>query len=88
MPRKWAIASGIPSSGFPLLAYYKPEGEDDVALQGTDLKEKFYDYLVKHHNEDSQILIIENPHPPQSMNKQITMTVFTGNPRVGRFGLL
>ncbi|EAY1377771.1 AAA family ATPase [Salmonella enterica] len=85
--------NGLSHPGFlvldsPLLAYYKPEGEDDVALQGTDLKEKFYDYLVKHHNEDSQILIIENPHPPQSMNKQITMTVFTGNPRVGRFGLL
>lgn len=50
----------------PLLAYYKPEGEDDVALQGTDLKEKFYDYLVKHHTSDSQILIVENQHPPES----------------------
>lgn len=85
--------NGLSHPGFlvldsPLLAYYKPEGEDDVVLQATDLKEKFYDYLVKHHNKESQILIIENPHPPESMNKQITMTVFTGNPKVGRFGLL
>lgn len=72
----------------PLLAYYKPEGEDDVALQGSDLKEKFYDYLVKHHTSDSQILIVENQHPPESMDGLITMTVFTSNPKVGRFGLL
>ncbi|HBM2978459.1 TPA: AAA family ATPase [Klebsiella michiganensis] len=85
--------NGLAHPGFlvmdsPLLAYYKPEGEDDIALQGTDLKEKFYDYLVKHHTSDSQILIVENQHPPESMNGLITMTVFTSNPKVGRFGLL
>ena len=26
----------------PLLAYFKPEGDDDLELQGTDLKERFY----------------------------------------------
>lgn len=38
--------NGLSHPGFlvldsPLLAYYKPEGEDDVALQGTDLKKNF-----------------------------------------------
>src|SRR5690606_14053808 len=37
----------LPHPGFvvmdsPLLAYFEPEGEDDTALQGTDLKERFY----------------------------------------------
>lgn len=85
--------NGLSHPGFlvldsPLLAYYKPEGEDDVALQGTDLKEKFYDYLVRHHNADSQILIVENQHPPESMNGLVELTIFTSNPKVGRFGLL
>ncbi|NCG49723.1 AAA family ATPase [Serratia fonticola] len=85
--------NGLSHPGFlvldsPLLAYYKPEGEDDTALQNTDLKEKFYDYLVKHHNADSQILIIENPHPPESMSGLIAMTIFTSNTKAGRFGLL
>lgn len=85
--------NGLSHPGFlvldsPLLAYYKPEGEDDAVLQHTDLKEKFYDYLVKHHNADSQILIIENPHPPESMDGMITMTIFTSNTNAGRFGLL
>lgn len=85
--------NGLSHPGFlvldsPLLAYYKPEGEDDVALQGTDLKEKFYDYLVAHHGLNSQILIVENQHPPESMNGLIAMTVFTSNPKIGRFGLL
>jgi hypothetical protein len=36
----------LPHPGFvmldsPLLAYFEPEGADDVALQGSDLKEKF-----------------------------------------------
>ncbi|MDD8476055.1 hypothetical protein LAW64_05570 [Escherichia coli] len=72
----------------PLLAYYKPEGEDDVALQGTDLKEKFYDYLVRHHSTNSQIIVIENPHPPESLSEIISTTIFTNNPKVGRLGLL
>lgn len=85
--------NGLSHPGFlvmdsPLLAYYKPEGEDDAALQRTDLKEKFYDYLVKHHTLESQILIVENQHPPESIDGLINMTVFTSNPDVGRFGLL
>ena len=83
----------MPHPGFvvldsPLLAYFKPEGDEDLALRGTDLKERFYEYLVAHHKQDSQITIIENQHPPATIEPEITMTVFTGNPAEGRFGLL
>jgi hypothetical protein len=81
----------LPHPGFvvldsPLLAYYKPEGEDD-SLQGTSLKQKFYKYLIEDHS-DSQVIIVENEHPPESFEDQLGLTVFTKNPRHGRFGLL
>lgn len=84
---------GLSHPGFvvldsPLLAYFKPEGDDDLALKGTDLKERFYDYLIKHHGESSQILVIENQHPPGLFEKRLVMNVFTGNPADGRFGFL
>ncbi|MDC4545681.1 hypothetical protein OHV61_18650, partial [Acinetobacter baumannii] len=72
----------------PLLAYYEPEGEDDIALSGSDLKELFYEYLIKHHKSNSQIIIIENQHPPANIRNQISLNVFTCNPNDGRFGLL
>lgn len=83
---------GLSHPGFvvldsPLLAYFKPEGDDDLALKGTDLKERFYDYLVKHHGENSQILVIENQHPPKHFGEGLVLNVFTGNPEDGRFGL-
>jgi hypothetical protein len=84
---------GLPHPGFavldsPLLAYFKPEGDDDLSLQGTDLKERFYDYLVEHHGDESQVIIIENQHPPSTVEDQLSMAVFTGNPKEGRFGFL
>lgn len=72
----------------PLLAYFKPEGDDDKSLRGTDLKKKFYEYLIKHHGKDSQVIIIENQHPPNMMLNDLEMTVFTGNPNKGRQGFL
>lgn len=84
---------GLSHPGFvvldsPLLAYFKPEGPEDHALKGTDLKERFYEYLVTHHGADSQVLIIENQHPPEGLENRLFMNVFTGNPGEGRFGLL
>jgi predicted nucleic acid-binding Zn-ribbon protein len=81
----------LPHPGFvvldsPLLAYYKPEGEDD-SLQGSALKLNFYRYLIEQHS-DSQIIIVENEHPPEPFEKQLNLTVFTKNPQQGRFGLL
>ena len=83
----------LPHPGFvvmdsPLLAYFEPEGEDDVLLQGTDLKERFYEYLIQQHGRDSQVIIIENQHPPDKFNSKLSLTVFTRNPAEGRFGLL
>lgn len=83
----------LPHPGFvvldsPLLAYFQPEGDEDQALQGTDLKERFYKYLIQHHGSDSQVIIIENQHPPAVFEKDLTMTVFTRNPAEGRFGFL
>ena len=69
----------------PLLAYYKPEGQEDD-LQGTDLKDQFYQYLVSK-NKDSQIIIIENEHPTGAYSENISLTVFTKNPHSGRYGL-
>lgn len=80
----------LPHPGFvvldsPLLAYYKPEGEGD-SLQGTTLKQKFFKYLIEEHS-DSQVIIVENEHPPESFDGQLGLTVFTKNPQYGRFGL-
>jgi len=87
---EYCQSNSLPHPGFvvldsPLLAYYKPEGDDDN-LQGTDLKEKFYDYLVTKH-AGNQIIIVENEHPSDSIENQINLTVFTKNPHEGRFGL-
>lgn len=83
----------LPHPGFvildsPLLAYFKPEGDEDTALQGTDLKERFYAYLKTHHGRESQVIIIENQHPPDSELSNLHLTVFTRNPGDGRYGLL
>ncbi|MBB3349463.1 hypothetical protein [Sphingomonas sp. BK069] len=83
----------LPHPGFlvldsPLLAYFKPEGDEDSALQGTDLKERFYAYLKAHHGSESQIIIVENQHPPDRELDGLSVTVFTRNPAEGRYGLL
>lgn len=80
----------LPHPGFvvmdsPLQAYYEPEGDDDD-LQGSDLKEKFYQYLIDEHS-DNQVIIIENQHPPVEFEDQIKLEIFTKNPYEGRFGL-
>ncbi len=90
---EYCLENDLPHPGFvvldsPLLAYFKPEGDEDRQLQGTNLKESFYSYLVDHHSTDSQIIIVENQHPPDSVLDGLKMTVFTGNPKEGREGFL
>lgn len=85
--------NNLPHPGFvvldsPLLAYYEPEGDDDTTLQGSDLKEQFYEYLKTHHSRDGQVIIIDNQHPPASVQDGINTVIFTRNPTDGRFGLL
>lgn len=79
----------LPHPGFvvldsPLLAYWKPEGDEDD-LRGTDLDEMFYRYLLGLHQEN-QVIIIENKHPPQFVVDAGHVTVFTKNPHQGRYG--
>ncbi|MDX0559437.1 AAA family ATPase [Sinorhizobium medicae] len=79
----------LPHPGFvvldsPLLAYWKPEGEDDD-LRGTALKTNFYKYLVGM-SKDCQVIVVENEHPPAFVDGQAKVTVFTKNPAVGRYG--
>lgn len=90
---EYCLENDLPHPGFivldsPLLAYFKPEGDEDRQLQGTNLKESFYSYLVDHHNTDSQIVIVENQHPPDSVLDSLKMTIFTSNPNDGRQGYL
>lgn len=80
---------GLPHPGFvvldsPLLAYWKPEGEEDD-LSGTDLDEMFYRYLLGLHKEN-QVIIIENKHPPDFVFREGHVTMFTKNPYYSRYG--
>ncbi|MBL0572100.1 hypothetical protein JD522_01435 [Aeromonas hydrophila] len=72
----------------PLLAYFEPEEDDDIALSHTNLKDKFYTYLLKNHSRDSQIIIIENQAPPMNIHELMHVTTFTRNKSKGRYGLL
>lgn len=79
----------LPHSGFvvldsPLLAYWKPEGDEDD-LSGTDLKEMFYRYLLGL-RKDSQVVIVENEHPPEFVADEANVIIFTKNPHQGRYG--
>jgi len=90
---EYAQENSLPHPGFlvldsPLLAYFAPEGDDDLLLRGSNLKEKFYDYLIRHHTIGSQVVIIENQHPPLEAMRDVHLTVFTNNPHEGRAGLL
>ena len=86
---EFCLENDHPDTGFvvldsPLLAYGKPEGKEDD-LRGTDLKERFYRYLLglKAH---TQILIIENEHPPEFVEGGGNIIVFTKNPHQDRYG--
>jgi hypothetical protein len=70
----------------PLLAYREPDEkvseEDD--LSGTDVQDRFYDYLSKQtHN---QTIIIENIDPPISISDLPTCIFFSKNKDKGRYG--
>ena len=75
----------------PLLSYRAPEEgtepttiEDD--LSGTDLNERFYEFFVALPN-DRQVIIIENTDPPVAVTTRPQVTMFSKNPKSGRYGL-
>ena len=87
---EFCLEHDLPHPGFlvldsPLLAYWKPEGDEDD-LSGTDLKERFYEYLLGL-KANAQIIIIENEHPPAFVEQGGNVIVFTKNPHQGRYGL-
>ena len=86
---EFCLDEGLPHPGFvvldsPLLAYWEPEGEEDD-LTGTDLKERFYEYLLGL-RADVQVIIVENQHLPNFVFERSHVEVFTKNPHHGRYG--
>jgi hypothetical protein len=67
----------------PLLAYREPEGTDDD-LDGTDVHEKFYEYLTQ--LSEQQVFVIENTDPPTSIREREGTIFFSKNPTQGRYG--
>lgn len=67
----------------PLLAYREPEGDEDD-LSGTDVQDRFYDYLVR--LADRQVIVIENTTPPETIAARDSTVLFTRNPAIGRYG--
>jgi hypothetical protein len=85
---EYAFKTQRPHPGFvvldtPLLAYREPDGEEDD-LSGTDVQERFYQYLAA--NTDRQIVILENVDPPADIKARDLTTIFSRNPHHGRFG--
>lgn len=86
---EYCLENDRPHPGFvvlesPLLAYWKPESSEDN-LKGSDLKNRFYEYLNEFHR-NNQVVVIENEHPPATINLGSRLTVFTRNPAEGRYG--
>ena len=87
-------ARQTPHTGFvvldsPLLAYRPPDGEPDgeeYDLTGTDLQEQFYAYLEAR-PADTQVIVVENPAPPNAIAKREQSLMFGKNPHHGRYGL-
>jgi len=86
---EYCLEHDRPHPGFvvlesPLLAYWKPESSEDN-LKGSDLKDRFYEYLNEKHRTN-QVIVIENEHPPAAVDLENRLTVFTRNPAEGRYG--
>jgi hypothetical protein len=83
-------ARNTPHTGFvvldsPLLAYREPDGDEDD-LQGTDLQEKFYDFIQAMPG-DTQVIVVENTDPPEVIRNRSQSIMFSKNPHQGRYGL-
>lgn len=86
----FCLKRGLSHPGFvildsPLMAYWEPEGAAD-SLVGTDLKDRFYEY-IQSDRFLGQAIIIENEHPTITLDDPRMAVIFTRNPSEGRFGL-
>jgi len=80
--------NNLPHPGFialdtPLLAYREPEGEEDD-LTGTDVQDRFYEYLSQHSSR--QTIVLENTDPPDTLINDPQTIFFSKNPHQGRYG--
>lgn len=85
---EYTRSNELPHPGFvvldtPLLAYREPEGEEDD-LSGTDVQDRFYQYLLA--LGDRQIIILENVDPPDTIKAGQQAAFFSKNPHLGRYG--
>lgn len=67
----------------PLLAYREPEGDEDD-LTGTDVQDRFYEFLVE--RTERQVIVLENVDPPASIQDRPQVMFFSKNPHSGRYG--
>jgi hypothetical protein len=67
----------------PLLAYREPEGDEDD-LSGTDVQDRFYEYLAA--RDERQVIVLENNDPPDSIKRRSQTIFFSKNPHLGRYG--
>lgn len=85
---EYTYENSLPHPGFialdtPLLAYREPEGEEDD-LTGTDVQERFYEYLANH--SQRQTIILENADPPDALKDKTQTIFFSKNPHQSRYG--
>jgi hypothetical protein len=85
---EYAQANELPHPGFvvldtPLLAYREPEGEEDD-LSGTDVQDRFYEYLIA--RDERQVIVLENNDPPEGVKRRSQTIFFSKNPHLGRYG--
>lgn len=78
----------LPHPGFaildtPLLAYREPEGDEDD-LTGTDVQDRFYEFLAE--RTERQVIVLENVDPPASIQDRPQVIFFSKNPHSGRYG--
>jgi hypothetical protein len=83
-----ALSNALAHPGFavldtPLLAYREPEGEEDD-LSGTDVQDRFYEYLLDF--KDRQVIVLENMDPPDGIKTRPQSIFFSKNPHLGRYG--
>ena len=68
-----------------LLAYRETDDDSD-SLCGTNVQDKFYEYLLT--IKDRKIIIIENVNPPAAMLGKPYTVHFSKNIRSGRYGFI
>ena len=85
---EYTWANALPHPQFvvldtPLLAYREPEGDEDD-LSGTDVQDRFYQYLSAW--TERQVIVLENNDPPADIRDRDETKFFSKNPHRGRYG--